>query len=126
MPERAILLYVDDEQLNLLSFKLLCGGNYTILTAPNAATALDLFRKNDITIVISDQKMPGMSGVALLDEIRAIREDTLRIIHSGYIDDPEVNAALERGTAHHLLDKPLNEREMKRIIGEYLKTIPSK
>lgn len=123
MPERTTLLYVDDEQLNLLSFKLLCSGNYVILTAPNASSALELFRQNDVSVVISDQKMPGMSGVALLDEIRAIREETLRIIHSGYIDDPDVNAALERGTAHHLLDKPLNERELDLIIREYLATI---
>lgn len=123
MPEKAILLYVDDEQLNLLSFKLLCSGNYVILTAPNASSALEIFRQNDVSIVISDQKMPGMSGVTLLDEIRAIKEETLRIIHSGYIDDSDVNAALERGTAHHLLDKPLNERELNRIIREYLATI---
>ena len=60
---------------------------------------------------------------ALLNEIRAIREETLRIIHSGYIDDPDVNAALERGTAHHLLDKSLNEWELDRIIRVYLATI---
>ena len=64
--------------------------------------------------------MPVMTGVELLKKIIEINNSTLRIIHSGYIDDPEIKKAVEDGIAHFILDKPLNKTTMLKMIDDYL------
>ena len=87
MQENISILYVDDDFLNLMSFEILLKDKFVIFTAPNAIKALEIFEKNDISVIISDQKMPNMSGVKLLEKVANEKNNTLRIIHSGYLHD---------------------------------------
>ena len=87
MQENISILYVDDDFLNLMSFEILLKDKFVIFTAPNAIKALEIFEKNDISVIISDQKMPNMSGVKLLEKVVNEKNNTLRIIHSGYLHD---------------------------------------
>ncbi len=114
------ILYVDDDFLNLMSFEVLLKNKFTVFTAPNGEKALEIFDKNQITVVITDQKMPKMSGVALLKETIKKNSNTLRIIHSGYLEDKEIDEAIKEGIVSYFLDKPLDEHLLIEIIENYI------
>ena len=84
--------------------------------------AIDLVKKNKIDVIIVDQKMPVMTGVELLKKIIDIDNSGLRIIHSGYIDDPEIKKALEEGIAQAILDKPLNKTKLMTMIDIFMES----
>lgn len=117
--EEIKVLYVDDEILNLRSFEILFSNKCRVFTASDGIKAIEILNNNDIDIVVSDQKMPKMSGVQLLRKVREIKNDIVRIIHSGFLDDIEVQSAIKDKTAAYLLDKPLNEHELINIINDY-------
>ena len=120
MEDKAAVLYIDDEFFNLSAFEILFRSKFTIFATHNLSKAIEIVKKNDLDIVIADQKMPVMTGVELLKKIIEINNSTLRIIHSGYIDDPEIKKAVEDGIAHFILDKPLNKTTMLKMIDDYL------
>ena len=119
MEDKAAVLYIDDEFFNLSAFEILFRSKFTIFATHNLSKAIEIVKKNDVDIVIADQKMPVMTGVELLKKIIEINNSTLRIIHSGYIDDPEIKKAVEDGIAHFILDKPLNKTTMLKMIDDY-------
>ncbi|HPO49040.1 MAG TPA: response regulator [Spirochaetota bacterium] len=123
MSEEVKILYVDDEFLNLCSFEMLFKEKYKIFTASGGKKGLEIFDKNDIKIVISDQKMPQMTGVEFLEEICKKDDSTLRIIHSGFSDSVEIKTALEKNVAQFCLDKPLQQNILTDIIEDYVKRI---
>lgn len=121
MEKKIKVLYVDDDFLNLMSFEVLFKDIFFVFTAPNVNKALDIFNNNDISIIITDQKMPNNTGVTLLKEIYKKNNKTLRIILSGYIEDKEIYEGLNQGIVNYFLDKPLNERVLLEIIEKFCK-----
>lgn len=118
------VLYVDDEFLNLRSFELLFKGKFKIYTAMNGFDAIEILKKNNISVIISDHKMPKISGVDLLRQVKELKlKNILPIIHSGFLEDEEVQTALKEGTAKYCLDKPLNEFKLIEIIKEFAKSL---
>jgi len=118
------VLYVDDEFLNLRSFELLFKEKFNIYTATNGFDAIEILKKNNISVIISDQRMPKISGVELLRRIKELKlKNILPIIHSGFLEDKEVQSAIEEGTAKYCLDKPLNEFKLIEIIGEFANSL---
>lgn len=118
------VLYVDDEFLNLRSFELLFKEKFNIYTATNGFDAIEILKKNNISVIISDQRMPKISGVELLRRIKELKlKNILPIIHSGFLEDKEVQNAIEEGTAKYCLDKPLNEFKLIEIIGEFANSL---
>ncbi len=122
MEDKAAVLYIDDEYLNLSAFEILFRNKFTIFATHDVKKAIEIIRNNKVDVVIADQKMPAMTGVELLKRIIEINPSVLRIIHSGYIDDPEIKKAIEDGTAQFILDKPLNKILMLTMIDEYIKS----
>ncbi len=115
------ILYVDDELLNLLSFEMLFRDNYDVKTAPNAKEGWNIFNNENINIIVSDQKMPGETGVAFLEKIASTNSKTLRIIHSGLSEkDEDISRAIKNNTVNAFLDKPLNENRLISIIDSYI------
>lgn len=110
------VLYVDDEENNLISFKATFRLKYKVLTAINGPTAIDLVQKNHIDIIITDQRMPEMTGVALLEEIIKINPDPMRILLTGYADMAAVVDAVNKGKIFHYLSKPWSEEELDETI----------
>lgn len=110
------VLYVDDEENNLISFKATFRLKYKVLTAIDGATALELVKSNHIDIIITDQRMPEMTGVALLEEIIKINPDPMRILLTGYADMSAVIDAVNKGKIFHYLTKPWNEQELEETI----------
>ncbi len=106
------ILYVDDEQNNLVSFKAVFRIKYKILTAISGEEAIKILMKNTVNIIITDQRMPNMTGVEFLENILTDYPDPIRILLTGYADMNAVVDAVNKGKIFHYLSKPWNEEEL--------------
>lgn len=109
-PEQAgAVLYVDDEQNNLNSFRSTFRRQFRVFTAINAVEALKQLKKHpEIKVIISDQRMPDVTGVEFFEKIRHIYPNKVRIILTGYTDINAVVDAINKGQVYRFIDKPWN------------------
>lgn len=117
------LLFVDDEPsvLNAMQ-RLFHEESYVILTASGGSEAIKLIQETGpVQIIVSDYRMPGMTGVELLQQAMLQWPDTRRIILSGYTDSDVLLAALNEGRVHHFLVKPWNNETLITVVKELLK-----
>lgn len=113
MPNNKInILYVDDEVNNLVSFKAAFRIKYNIYIAISGEEAIKILDNNDINIIITDQRMPQMTGVEFLESILETHPDPMRILLTGYADMRAVVDAVNKGKIFHYLSKPWNEEEL--------------
>lgn len=110
------ILYVDDEENNLFSFKATFRLKYTVFTAISGADAIDIVKNNQIHIIITDQRMPEMTGVEFLEQIIKINAAPMRILLTGYTDMAAVVDAVNKGKIFHYLNKPWSEEELDQTI----------
>lgn len=127
MPKRDIpekkILFVDDEPINLEIFKLNFADQYTVLGASSGAEALAVFAAQpDIAIVLTDQKMPGMSGVELLSQIYRKSPDTIRIIVTAYAEFHNILDAINCGHIYHYVIKPWERAQLGIVLEHGFKT----
>jgi diguanylate cyclase (GGDEF)-like protein/PAS domain S-box-containing protein len=118
-PAKHNLLLVDDDA-NILSAltRLLQRDGYRILTAGNANEALELLAINSIGVVISDQRMPGVSGVEFLSRVRNLHPATMRMVLSGYADLKAVIEAINSGAVYKFLTKPWDSDQLRASVSE--------
>ena len=114
--EKISILYVDDEMNNLISFKAVFRIKYNILTAISGEEAIKILRNNTVNIIITDQRMPQMTGVEFLESILNEYPDPIRILITGYADMNAVIDAINKGKIFHYLTKPWNEEELDMTI----------
>ena len=111
------ILFVDDEEINLLNFRMIFQDHFEIITALSGEEALDIFQKTaDVGLVISDQRMPGISGVELLSTIYEIAPDTIRVLLTAHSQVEYVLDAINRGQIYQYILKPWNTNELRAII----------
>lgn len=110
------ILYVDDEENNLFSFKANFRIKYNVHTAISGQVALDILKKTKISVIITDQRMPEMTGVAFLEQVCDLYPDSIRILLTGYSDMSAVIDAVNKGKIFHYLSKPWNEDELNETI----------
>lgn len=110
------ILYVDDEQHNLITFKATFRRKYKIHTASSGEEGLEVMRKYDMALVISDQRMPGMTGVAFLEQVAREFPDVVRIILTGYSDVEAIVNAINKGEIFRYITKPWSENELHMTI----------
>lgn len=124
-PKSISILYVDDEMNNLVSFNATFRMKYNVFTAISGEEAIKILDQNDIHIIITDQRMPGMTGVEFLENILEKHPDPMRILLTGYADLNAVIDAVNKGKIFHYLSKPWNEAELdstiQRAFGIYSK-----
>ena len=112
--EKINILYLDDEEQNLLSFKATFRRFYQIHSACNAEQALKILNQNKIHILLLDQRMPDISGVKFLDLIEEEFPDIIKIMVTGYVEmDAELNSVIESGNIYRFIMKPWSEYEMR-------------
>jgi response regulator RpfG family c-di-GMP phosphodiesterase len=117
MPKDAInILYVDDELNNLMSFKATFRVKYNVFTATSGEEATKILDANDIQVIITDQRMPNMTGVQFLESIIEKHPFPVRILLTGYADINAVIDAVNKGKIYHYLSKPWNEEELDQTI----------
>jgi response regulator RpfG family c-di-GMP phosphodiesterase len=111
---RRRVLIVDDEENILTSLRrLLRREPYELVTANSADQALRLMEEHPADLVISDYRMPGMTGTELLREVQTHWPETLRIILSGYSEVRAIIDAINTGAIYKFLSKPWNDEEVK-------------
>jgi response regulator RpfG family c-di-GMP phosphodiesterase len=110
------ILYVDDEMNNLISFKAVFRIKYHVLTAISGEEAIKILKNNLVDIIITDQRMPNMTGVEFLESILNDYPDPIRILLTGYADMNAVIDAVNKGKIFHYLTKPWNEEELDMTI----------
>ncbi len=110
------VLYVDDEQDNLFSFLATFRLKFRVLTASDGDEALKLLEEKMVHIIISDQRMPHMTGVQLFEKIQEKYPDPIRVLLTGYADMNAVIDAVNKGKIFHYLTKPWNEEELTMTI----------
>jgi putative two-component system response regulator len=116
------ILIVDDNRLILDSLgKLLQGEKAKLFTACNAKEALTLVQSEEIAVVISDNIMPGMSGLEFLSSLATISSNTVKILMSAYADLPTVLAAINRSEVFRYVLKPWRDDEMLSAVREGLR-----
>ncbi len=110
------VLYIDDEAHNLISFKASFRRSFNVFTAESAEEGGQILQKEDIHIIMSDQRMPKMTGIEFFESIKETHPDPIRILITGYTDVNAVIDAINRGQVYKYLTKPWNEEDVKNFV----------
>lgn len=115
-PRRQTILVIDDEPDVVRSVQDLLRFDYRTLGATRAEDGLAMLQREDIDVLMTDQRMPGMSGVELLRRARAERPDTIRLLFTGYADIKAVIDAINQGNVYRYITKPWDPDELMAIL----------
>lgn len=111
------ILYVDDEIINLKIFKVNFGNKVDILTAENGIEGLEQLEKNkDISVIITDMRMPKMDGIQFIEKAHTIFPDKKYYMLSSYEITDEIQSALNQKIIQKYLRKPFNYNEIISVI----------
>lgn len=110
------ILYVDDEENNLISFKATFRLKYNIMIASSADDAMKILNSKPVEIIITDQRMPNMTGIEFLEKVIEKYPEPVRILLTGYADMNAVIDAVNKGKIYHYLSKPWSEQELDETI----------
>jgi len=112
--ENFTLLFVDDEEnvLNALS-RIFLDENYTIITAASAQKALEILERQPVQLIVSDHRMPGMTGGELLKLVKDKYPETIRIMLTGYADVNSIMGAVKDGAVYKFITKPWNDEDLR-------------
>lgn len=113
MNEKINVLYIDDEINNLTSFKATFRRNFNITTTESAEEALKILERENIHVILSDQRMPKITGIEFFESIQEIFPNPIRILMTGYTDINAVIDAINRGQVYKYLTKPWVEDDVK-------------
>ena len=111
--ERIKVLFVDDEEVNLKAFRAAFRREMEVLTAQSGEEGLALLDQGTVHVVISDQRMPGMSGSEFLALVRARHPRCMRMLLTGYADLEAVVAAVNQGGIYAYATKPWDENDLR-------------
>ncbi len=114
------ILYVDDDEANLMVLQAACEEEFTVATALSGEAALEIMRQREIAVLLADQRMPGMSGVELFEAVRGEFPDTVRLLITAYSDLTDAIAAINRGQVGGYLQKPWEPAQLKATLRESL------
>ncbi len=112
------VLLVDDEERILRSLGLLLRMQYQVFATSDGYEALDILKREKIHVLISDQRMPVMSGSELLRQARDIAPDTIRILLTGYADADAALASVNEGEIFRYITKPWGPMELRDTIAQ--------
>ncbi|MBV8126090.1 MAG: hybrid sensor histidine kinase/response regulator [Planctomycetaceae bacterium] len=113
---RHTLLIVDDEVDVLESLRHQFHRTYRVLTAASGGQAISVLDTNEVQLILSDQRMPGMQGDAFLSEARRLQPDTIRMLFTGYADIQAVINAVNQGHIFRYILKPWDTVELEGIM----------
>ena len=114
--KRFPVLYVDDERGNLLVFKHTFDEEFTVLTASSAREALEILAREPVAVLVTDQRMPEMSGVELAERVTESHPDIVRMILTAYSDVNAAVDAINRGQVWRYLAKPWRGDELASML----------
>ena len=107
------ILVVDDEPANLRTLSRLFREDFEVFTATSGVEALELLKQHDVALLITDQRMPGMTGIELLKNTVSIRPRMVRIILTGYTDVDALVEAINCGQVYRYVAKPWSNDDLR-------------
>jgi len=116
MLNQAQLLFVDDEPLMLQSLSLLFSDAYIVHTAQSGAQGLEILKRHTIDVIVSDQRMPQMSGIDFLRCAKEISPNSIRILMTGYADLQAIVDSVNVGEIFRYVYKPWNAEKLKETV----------
>ncbi|MCA9599218.1 MAG: response regulator [Myxococcales bacterium] len=115
-----LVLFVDDDEANLVVCEAALGDDFDVQTASSAADALKVFEERDVAVLVTDQRMPGVTGVELCEQVKERSPDTIRILITAYSDLKAAIDAINRGQVRRYLKKPWEPDELAAEIRDAL------
>ncbi|MEZ4367593.1 MAG: sigma-54 dependent transcriptional regulator [Kofleriaceae bacterium] len=115
-PRRYPILLVDDEQDNLDAFRFNFKKTFDLLTASSGAEALAILAERDVAVIVTDQRMPKMTGLELLAEAKAVRPDAVGIILTAFTDVDVLIESINLGQVYRYITKPWEAKEVRGVI----------
>ncbi len=116
--EQRTFLVVDDEPDILDAIQRLFRKDYRVLTARTAGEALDIVEQEDVQVVMSDQRMPRMSGIEFLAKLHQTRPDIVRVLFTGYSNIDHVIDAINEGHVYRYISKPWKPAELRLFVAQ--------
>ncbi len=116
--DRPRVLFVDDEERILSGLKLLFNQHYEVHLATGGERALELLGKHHFHVIISDQRMPNMTGTELLSKARLASPNTVRILLTGYSDLAAIVGSVNEGEVYRFASKPWNTQDIRATLAE--------
>ena len=115
---KAKLLFVDDEERVLNALRSIFRNQYTVFTAGSGPEAMEFLKRFHPHVVISDQRMPEMTGVEFLRDVKEVAPNTVRILLTGYSDLASIVGSINDGEVFRFISKPWDNTEIQKTIGE--------
>jgi response regulator RpfG family c-di-GMP phosphodiesterase len=116
--QRTLLLVDDEENIVAALRRMLRVESWLVLSASSAEQALQLLARHEVDVILSDQRMPGMTGVELLRRARQLYPDTVRLVLSGYTELQSITDAINEGAIYKFLAKPWNDEQLRAHLRE--------
>ena len=110
------ILYVDDEKDNLFAFRSVFRRFFNVMTANGGEEAIEVLKHKSVDLVLSDQRMPNMTGVELCEYVMNNYPKAKRMIVTGYSEKEPIEEAIKHGKVSTLIMKPWNVEELKHLI----------
>lgn len=106
------VLFLDDEERIVNSLRLIFAGKYQTFTATHARQAIALLLEHEIAVVVSDQRMPGVTGVEFLAEVKKISPASIRILLTGYADEQAISDSINKSEVFRYIQKPWKNEDL--------------
>lgn len=116
--QKPAILLLDDEERILNALKAIFRFKYRVLTATEGAQALEILRSERVHVVVSDQRMPTMSGVDFLKQARDVSPSTMRILLTGFSDLTSIIGSVNEGEVYRFINKPWGNKEIEAIVAD--------
>jgi len=116
--KKGLVLCVDDEPNILRSLHWLLHKDFDVMTAPDGFIALEMLRKHDFDVIVSDQRMPGMIGSEFLREACKLAPRAMRILLTGYSDMQAILRSINEGEVFRFVNKPWSNEELCKTVAE--------
>ena len=117
-PRKPCLLVVDDEPEVCDSVYHLLYRRYQVLRAHGAAEAVELMAHHKVEIIMTDQRMPELTGVEMLQKIKSLYPEAIRMLFTGFADVNSVIAAINQGHVYRYLSKPWRPEELEAAVAD--------
>lgn len=114
--ETKSILYVDDEPINLELFKINFRNDYKVITATSARTGIEIIEKENISVIISDLKMPEMNGIEFIEYIKNSSPEKVCILLTAYIESDVMLKAINQELIFRYITKPWKKDDVKNVI----------
>lgn len=116
MDTRPSILFVDDEERVVNQLRMIFRQNYEVHTATSGAEGLAILQRTPVDVVVSDQRMPGMTGIEFLAQVRNQRPAAMRLLLTGYSDLAAIVGSVNEGEVFRFINKPWDHSEIQEII----------